>query len=327
MACGARPGTGAPAATCPQVARRRGTAAGRVPAVAGDAARVTSRRARVVAWVLAAGVATAAAVRAPGAAGDVRAMLAHLPGLRLSWLGVAVAAHVVSLASGTVAQRQLLTADGARLPWRTMFGLVFASTGLARLMSAGPVTAGAWQAREYRRRGAGAGLGAWAVLAGGFTAISVSIALLLTGAAAAGTGGLPLLACAAAVLAAAVAGLTAAPHPARALSRFLGRHHDRWRGLDRLAAAVPWCHASAQAPDGPRCWRAPAPACSPRVSDWPGCQCPGAGCCSPTPPGSWAGGSYRCPAGLAAWKAACSARSRSAASRPPRRQPPSSSTG
>jgi uncharacterized membrane protein YbhN (UPF0104 family) len=239
MACGARPGTGAPAATYPKVvARRRSTVAGRVPAAAGDAARVTSRRARVLAWVLAAGVATAAAVRAPGAAGDIRAMLAHLPGLRLSWLGVAVAAHVVSLASGTVAQRQLLTADGARLPWRTVFGLVFASTGLARLMPAGPVTAGAWQAREYRRRGAGAGLGAWAVLAGGFTAISVSLALLLTGAAAAGTGGLPLLACAAVVLAAAVAGLTAAPHPARALSRFLGRHHDRWRGLDRLAAAV-----------------------------------------------------------------------------------------
>jgi uncharacterized membrane protein YbhN (UPF0104 family) len=207
-------------------------------AAAGDATRVTSRRARVVAWVLAAGVATAAAVRAPGAADDVRAMLAHLPGLRLGWLGVAVAAQVVSLASGTVAQRQLLAAGGARLPWRTVFGLVFASTGLARLMPAGPVTGAAWQAREYHRRGAGAGLGAWAVLAGGFTSILVSLALLLAGAAAAGTAGLPLLACAAAVLAAAVAGLTVAPHPARALSRLLGRHHDRWRGLDRLAAAV-----------------------------------------------------------------------------------------
>jgi putative heme transporter len=115
---------------------------------------------------------------------------------------------------------------------------VFASTGLARLMPAGPVTGGAWQVREYRRRGAGAGAGAWAVLAGGFTSISVTLALLLTGAAMAGTGGLPLVACAAAVLAAAAAGLTAAPRPARALSRFLGRHHDRWRTLGRLAAAV-----------------------------------------------------------------------------------------
>jgi hypothetical protein len=154
MACGARPGKGAPAGIHPKVARRPDTAAGRAPAAAGDAPRVNSRLARVWPWVLAAGVAVAAAVRAPGAAGDVRAMLGHLPGLRLSWLGVAVAAQVVSLASGTVAQRQLLTAGGARLPWRAVFGLVFASTGLARLMPAGPVTGGVWQAREYRRRGA-----------------------------------------------------------------------------------------------------------------------------------------------------------------------------
>ena len=238
MACGARPGTGAPAGTGPKAARRQDTAVGRAPAAAGGAARVTSRLARLSPWVLAAGVAVAAAVRAPGAAGDVRAILGHLPGLRLSWLGVAVTAQVVSMASGTVAQRQLLAAGGARLPWRTVFSLVFASTGLARLMPAGPVTGGAWQAREYRRRGAGAGLGAWVVLAGGFTSISVSLALLLAGAVVAGTGSLPLLACAAAVLAAAAAGLTAAPHPARALRRFLGRHHDRRRGPGRLAAAL-----------------------------------------------------------------------------------------
>jgi uncharacterized membrane protein YbhN (UPF0104 family) len=199
---------------------------------------LAARRARVAAWVLAAGVAAVAAVRAPGAVGDVRAGLAHLPGLRLSWLGVAVAAQVVSLASGTVAQRQLLGAGGTRLPWWTVFGLVFASTGLARLMPAGPVTGGAWQVREYRRRGVGAGLGVWAVLAGGFTSISVSLALLLTGAAVAGTGGLPLLTCAAAVLAAAAAGLTVAPWPARALSRFVGRHYHRWRAVARLAAGV-----------------------------------------------------------------------------------------
>jgi uncharacterized membrane protein YbhN (UPF0104 family) len=238
MACGAQPRTGTPAATHPKVARCWDRAAGRVPAVAGHAARFASRRARVSAWVLAAGVATATAVRVPGAVGDIRAMLATLSGLPLSWLGVAVAAQVGSLASGTVAQRQLLSAGGARLPWRTVFGLVFASTGLARLMPAGPVTGGAWQVREYRRRGAGAGLGVWAVLAGGFTSISVSLALLLTGATVAGTGGLPLLACAAAVLATAAAGLTAASAPARALSLFLDRHHHRWRALAGLTAAV-----------------------------------------------------------------------------------------
>ena len=44
-------------------------------------ARPTSRRGRAWAWVLAAGVLAAAAVRAPGAAGDLRALAAHLGGL------------------------------------------------------------------------------------------------------------------------------------------------------------------------------------------------------------------------------------------------------
>src|SRR5262249_56144945 len=108
-----------------------------------------------------------------GAGGDVGAIRGHLPGLGLSWLGVAVTAQVVSMASGTVAQRQLLAAGGARLPWRTVFSLVFASTGLARLMPAGPVTGGAWQAREDRRPRAGAGLGAWGGPGGGVNRITV----------------------------------------------------------------------------------------------------------------------------------------------------------
>ena len=132
--------------------------------------------------MLAAGVMAAAAVRAPGAAGDMRAAAAHLDGLRLAWLGVAVTAQGVALASGTAAQRQLLGAAGARLRWRTVFGLVLASTGLARVMPAGPVTGGAWQVREYRRRGAGTGLGVWAVLVGGVTSTVVPLALLLAGA-------------------------------------------------------------------------------------------------------------------------------------------------
>ena len=78
----------------------------------------------------AASVLAAAAVRAPGAAGDLRAVAAHLGGLRLAWLATAVAAQGVALADGTAAQRQLLVAGGARLRWQTVFGLVLASTGL-----------------------------------------------------------------------------------------------------------------------------------------------------------------------------------------------------
>ena len=197
-----------------------------------------SRRGRAWAWVLAAGVLAAAAVRAPGVAGDLRAAAGHLGGLRPAWLGAAVAAQGVALAGGTAAQRQLLAAAGAWLRWRTVFGLVLASTGLARVMPAGPVTGGAWQVREYRRRGAGTGPGVWAVLAGGATATVVLLALLLAGAAAAGIGPIPLLACAAGLLAADAAGLFAAARRARALARWLSRRPRRSRTIAGLAAAA-----------------------------------------------------------------------------------------
>ena len=218
-----------------------------------------SRRGRAWAWVLAAGVLAAAAVRAPGAAGDLRAAAGHLGGLRSAWLGVAVAAQGVALASGTAAQRQLLAAAGARLRWRTVFGLVLASTGLARVMPAGPVTGGAWQVREYRRRGAGTGPGVWAVLTGGVTTTVVLLALLLAGAAAAGIGPIPLLACAAGLLAAGAAGLFAAARRARALARWLGRRPHRSRTIGGLAAAA--AGLSRQHPAGPG-WAAGVLACT-----------------------------------------------------------------
>ena len=238
MTCDARPVTGAPAASQPEAARRGDTGTDPVPAVTGRGTRPASGRAWVWTWVLAAGVVAVAAARLPGAADDARAMLAHRGSLRLAWLAVAVTAQIVSLAGGAAAQHQLLTAGGARLPWRTLFGVVLASTGLGRVMPAGPVTAGAWQTREYRRRGTDAGLGMWAVLAGGFASMMVILALLLTGAVVAGTSALPLLACAAAVLATGAAGLIAAPRRARALSRYLSRHHHRSPAVARFAEAV-----------------------------------------------------------------------------------------
>jgi len=194
-----------------------------------------------------------AAARAQGAADDLRAVAAQVGGLRLAWLGVAAGAQVASLAGGAVAQRRLLVIGNARLSWRALFGLVLASTGLARMMPAGPVTGGAWQVREYRRRGASTGTGIWAVLAGGFTSVVVLLALLLAGAAIVGTGRLPLLACAGVVLAAGAAVLIAAPGRARTLSRCLGRHHRRWPATARIAASaaglsgqragIPWAAA------------------------------------------------------------------------------------
>lgn len=120
-----------------------------------------------------------------------------------------------------------------------MFGLVLASTGLAKVMPAGPVTGGAWQVREYRRRGAGTGPGVWAVLAGGVTSTVAVLALLLAGAAVASLGSLPLLAsCAAGLLVGGAAGLFAVARRAHALSRWLSRRRHRSRTIAQLAAAV-----------------------------------------------------------------------------------------
>ncbi len=233
---GTRAGTGlssanAGAARSPDQARRWAFP------LPGGRMRSAARRGRPWAWVLAAGLVMVAAVRAHGAADDVRAMSAQVSGPRLAWLSAAVGAQIVSLAGCAAAQRQLLVIGNTRLPWRALFGLVLASTGLARMMPAGPVTGGVWQVREYRRRGADPSTAVWAVLAGGFTSAVVLLTLLLAGAAIASTGRLPLLVGVAMVLAAGAAGLTAAPGRAHALSR-LSRHHRSRPAIARIAAAA-----------------------------------------------------------------------------------------
>jgi putative heme transporter len=253
MTGGARPAAGLPAAGQHEPAARPGDRP------AGQAAvPAASRRGRPWMRSLAAAAVAAAAVRAPAAASDLRAAFAHAGGLRVSWLGVAVAAEVMSLAGAAAAQRRLLSAAGVSLPWRTVSGAVFASTGLARVMPAGPAAGGAWQAAEYRRRGAGAVAGLWAVLAGGYTSTVAVSALLLAGAAVAGISCLPLLGGAAGVLAAGTAGLTAAAHHAGALSRWLSRRHHRSRTIAPLAAAV----AGLSRPDAGSGWAAAVLGCT-----------------------------------------------------------------
>src|SRR6266852_3925180 len=110
------------------------------------------RLARRWAWAAGGAAAVLIALRAPAVAADVRAALAD--GLRLPWLGAAAAAEAVAVAGLVMAQRQLLAAAGARLPVRAVTAVVFASTGLARLLPAGPAAAAAWQAGQYRRRDA-----------------------------------------------------------------------------------------------------------------------------------------------------------------------------
>jgi uncharacterized membrane protein YbhN (UPF0104 family) len=179
---------------------------------------------------VAGGAAVVVALRVPAAWTDARGLLAH--GVRLPWLGPAAAAEVAWLAGLVVAQRQLLAAAGARLPTRAVAAVVFASTGLAALLPAGPATAAAWQAGQYHRRGAGRTAGVWAVLAGGFASAIVILAMLVAGAATAGVGRWWLFPAAAAMAAGTAALLTAARRAER-LARQPGRS---WRS--RLAAGL-----------------------------------------------------------------------------------------
>ena len=187
-------------------------------------------------WAWAAGGAAAAliALRAPAVGADVRVALAD--GLRLPWLGVAAAAEAVCVAGLVMTQRQLLAAAGARLPVRAVAAAVFASTGLARLLPAGPAAAAAWQAGQYRRRDPASGTaGVWAVLAGGVASTVAALAVLAAGAAAARwwllAGGAATLA----ALAAAAMAARRADQAARWLARHAGRSRWRWRLATGLA--------------------------------------------------------------------------------------------
>ena len=192
------------------------------------------RLARRWAWAVTAGAAVLITLRVPAVSADARAALTH--GLRLPWLGAAAAADVALLAGLVLAQRQLLAAAGARLPASAVAWAVSASTGLARLLPAGPAAAAAWQASQYRRRGADGTAAVWAPLAGGAASAIAVLAVLVAGAATAGRWW--LLSAAAAALAAATAGALAAPRRAIAAARRLARHAGRSRWRWRLAAGL-----------------------------------------------------------------------------------------
>jgi uncharacterized membrane protein YbhN (UPF0104 family) len=185
------------------------------------------------AWAVTRAATALIALRTPAVWADVRAALAH--GLRLPWLGVAVAAEAVCVAGLVMAQRQLPAAAGARLPVRALAAAVFASTGLARLLPAGPAAAAAWQAGQYRRRDAAGGTArVWAVLAGGVASTVAALAVLAVGAAAAARW---LLLGGAATLAAVTAAAMAVRRGGVA-ARWLARHAGRSRWRWRLAAGL-----------------------------------------------------------------------------------------
>ena len=210
------------------------------PATAARTSRPVARAPRPLArgwgWVLAGGAAVLIALRTPAMAGDVRGVLAH--GLRLPWLAAVAGFGIAVLVAGIVAQRQLLAAAGAQLPRRAVAAVVFASTGLARVLPVGPAAAAVWQAGQYRRRGAGHTAGLWAVLAGGFASMIAILAVLVAGAAIAGTGRWWLVSAATAALAAGAGLILAAAHRADTAARWLARHAGRSAWGRRLAVGL-----------------------------------------------------------------------------------------
>src|SRR5262249_26825176 len=182
------------------------------------------------------GAAVLIALGAPAVAGDVGGVLAH--GLRLPWLAAVAGSGIAVLAAGIVAQRQLLAATGARLPRRAVAAVVLASTGLARVLPVGPAAAAAWQAGQYRRRGAGHTAGLWAVLAGGFASMIAILAVLVAGAVIAGTGRWWLVSAAPAALAMGAGVILAAAHRAGTAARWLARHAGRSAWGRRLAVGL-----------------------------------------------------------------------------------------
>lgn len=87
-------------------------------AVTGRTRPFRLRLTRGWAWALAGAAAVAAVLRAPMVSADVRTMTAH--GLHFACLGAAAAAVILSLAGVMVAQRQLLSAAGVRMPHRSV---------------------------------------------------------------------------------------------------------------------------------------------------------------------------------------------------------------
>ena len=131
-------------------------------------------------------------------------------GPRLPWLGAAGATEAVCVAGLVMAQRQLLAAAGTRMPVRAVAAAVFAWTGLARLLPAGPAAAAASAGWAVPPPGAASSsAGVWAVLAGGVASTVAALVVLAAGATAAARWWLLLSG------AATLAAVTAAPSPGR----------------------------------------------------------------------------------------------------------------
>lgn len=182
---------------------------------------------RILLSVLSIGVVVGLVLRAGSARHDFVSAFEHFQVSNLPWLGLAIVAEFLSLACYSAAQRRLLAAGGARLPYRTVFALTTAATGITAVVPGGVVPAGGWLVSQFRDRKVPTRLAVWTVLAGGFAATVSVLVMLLVGAGIAGVGHPIVLGASGVVLAAGSAGFVVAIHHLDSLESYLRRHH--WR--------------------------------------------------------------------------------------------------
>ena len=149
-----------------------------------DGARAARRRAwRWIRYAVGLGLAALAVWALAGRRGELSGASGYLGHLDWTWLVLAVAAELGSLAAFAIVQQRLLAAGDVDSSLPQMLSVTFAITAIANSMPAGPLVSSVFAFHQYRRRGADEAIAGW-VLAAVFVAASVTLALV----AAAGVG-------------------------------------------------------------------------------------------------------------------------------------------
>lgn len=116
--------------------------------------------------------------RLPGLTDVTAALGAGNPG----WLGVAVAAELVSLAMFARQQRRLLTAFGVRMTRHRALALAYARSAIAISLPAGSALSAAYAFRQFRTSGASRHTAATVMVLSGLLSVAALVLLYVTGA-------------------------------------------------------------------------------------------------------------------------------------------------
>jgi uncharacterized membrane protein YbhN (UPF0104 family) len=113
--------------------------------------------------------------------------LGHLDHPHWSWIPVAVAFELASMATFALMQRQLLGSGGSRVGHRPMMATIFAANALSvSVPVAGPELGAAFTFRRFKKLGADTPLASWTLLVGGLVSWVGAIVVLVAGGALSG---------------------------------------------------------------------------------------------------------------------------------------------